>query len=180
MIRAITSIAALILAATLPGCASTGGSFNDAMTPSVRVAYDKFDDSTIIVQPPVSAASSLKDDWHTLGFEWLSRNPTEVFLTAGINGTTAVSELAFNVDGVFITDIRQASLHTEFENGWSSRRFVMSLEDFLKVSRGQVVHMRLGQLNSYTVSSFGSAHPKAIVNAKIKPFTDKILELNKM
>lgn len=57
-------------------------------------------------------------------------------------------------------------------------RFVMPLQDFLIVSRARDVKMRLEQGNNYTVSEFGTDHPKATVNSKFKPFTDKILEIS--
>jgi len=164
----------LWLAALLSGCAS----FNDTLTPSANVIQDKFDGSTIVRQLPVSAAASVADAWHTLGFEWISSAPKDVYVTAGIIGTVRVSTLAFNADGTLITDIRQASEHTAFSDGWSSRRFVMPLADFLVVARASTVHMKISQSNSESVSTFGTSHPLAIVTKKFQPFLDKVLQVN--
>lgn len=172
MLCARTAFAVMILGAA--GCAS----MNDAMTPSATVVQDKFDNSTIVRQDPVSAAAGLSDAWHTLGFEWISKFPKQVFVTAGTNGTTRISGVAFNADGRIFDQIEFASEHTEFPDGWSTRRFVMPLADFLTVARAQSVQMKLSQGNNYTVSSFGPAYPMAAVNKKIPPFLDKVLQLS--
>ena len=87
-------IATMLLAGLLvAGCAS----MNNAMTPSSHVMTDDFDGTAIIRQAPVSSSSSLAEGWHTLGFEWGQKTPDLVFITAGTNGITNVTDVAFNV-----------------------------------------------------------------------------------
>lgn len=165
----------LIVVLAVAGCAS----FNNAMTPGVETLHDKFDDSIIVRQDPVSSSDELTGDWHTLGFEWNSKMPQLVFVTAGTNGGATIDGLAFKADGQTITAIDLASAYPEYENGWTTRRFSMALADFLTVSRARTVQMRLSSLNHYTVSTFGADHPNALVNAKFKPFTEQILHVSK-
>ena len=168
-------VAAAIILCTLAACASV----NDTLTPSAKILHDKFDDATIIRQDPVSAAGTLSDGWHTLGFEWNSKTPNDIYLDAGTNGIVPITSVEFKADGKVLTPPAIASSYSESEHGWSVRRFVMPLQDFLSIARGKDVKMRLGQGNNSTVSEFGSDHPLAIVNKKFKPFTDKVLELSK-
>lgn len=162
------------MSALIAGCAS----FNDAMTPSLHIIEDKFDGATIVRQDPVSASDALVGAWHTLGFEWSSKQPRNVFVTAGTNGVVPVTNLAFNADGDKLPPAALASEYSETDHGWTSRRFVMPLQDFLIVSRARDVKMRLGQGDNYSVSEFGPAHSGAIVNSKFKPFTDRILQIS--
>lgn len=165
-------VAALLLTS---GCAS----FNDAMTPSVQVKKDSFDGSTIVRQPLVNAAGSFTEPRHLLGFDWSSRTPDSVFITAGIVGTRAVSGVQFNVDGTFIKDVKVASATTEFTNIDSSRRFELSFQQFVAIANGKSVKMRLDSINDYTVSSFGpdGDGSMAMVNPKFQPFLAKVKEV---
>ena len=167
----------LLIPFLLAGCAA-GAAINDAFTPSLEILHEEFDNSTIVRQLPVSASKGIGDSWHTLGFEWSTKTPRTVFVTAGTRGITMVNALAFNADGVMVTAIERASYYTETDKGWSESRFAMSIEDFLKIARAQDVKMRLSQGNDYSVSSFGPAHPNASINTKFQPFTMKILELS--
>jgi len=171
MSRKIILIALML--SVIPGCAS----FNDKMTPSVSVHQDQFDGSLIIEQSPVSAASGLSEGWHTLGFQWYQKFPKVVFLEVGVSGTTNVMGVAFNVDGQIIENIKAASVLTKYGD-WSTRRLVMPISDFVKVAQGSNVKMKVMQIDTYSVSSFGSANSDAIVNSKFGPFIQKLKEQN--
>jgi len=166
------NIVLMLVAVLVAGCAS----MNDAMTPSISITKDDFDGSLIVRQPPVSSSSSLSEGWHTLGFEWNQKNPDTIFITAGTNGTVNITDVAFNADGQVISSIKPASTITEYGQ-WSTRRFSMSWEDFLKVASAKSVKMKVVRINDYTVSSFGPEHSGAIVNTKIQPFVEKVVEL---
>lgn len=168
-------IALAVLFCALSACAS----MNDTLTPSVNVIHDKFDDATIIRQEPVSAAASLADGWHTLGFEWNSKTPNDVYVDVGTHGIVPITGVEFKANGKVLAPPAIASAYSEHEYGWTRRRFVMPLQDFLSIARAADVKMRLGQGNNYTVSEFGSDHPLAIVNTKFQPFIDKVLETSK-
>lgn len=158
-------------AALMAGCAAT----NDALTPSLVTIKDEFDGSLIVRQVPVSAASSLGEAWHTLGFEWTQKTPDTVYLTAGARGIVNVEKLAFNADGRILDNIRTASATTEYGQ-WSTRRFAIPWDDFLVVASAKSVKMRVSTINEYTVSSFGPTHP-ATVDSKIAPFVVRVKEL---
>lgn len=165
----------LIIAAAfimLTGCAG----MNDAMTPSMNAQKDPFDGSLIVSQAPVSSSSSLAEGWHTMGFEWNQKFPDVVFLEVGTNGITNVQGVAFNVDGNIIENIKEASSLTKY-GSWSTRRLVMPIADFVKVAQGRDVKMKLIQIDTYSVSSFGKNHPGAVVNSKFPPFLSKLREL---
>lgn len=155
-----------------PGCAS----LNDSLTPSMSVMKDDFDGSIVIRQSPVSAASGMSEGWHTLGFEWNQKSPDIIYITAGVNGTVNITDVEFNADGTLISDIKTASTLTEYGK-WSTRRFAMPWSDFLKITNAKSVKMKVVQINNYTVSSFGSVNPGAVVNSKIPPFVAKVEEL---
>lgn len=141
------------------------------MTPSVRVAADDFDGSKVISQAPVSASASLGEDWHTLGFDWNSKTPDKVFLTAGVQGINNIFGLAFNVGGRTIT-AQTASLTTEYSS-WSTRRFAVSYRDFETIATAPVVKMKVSGANSYGVSSFGTS-TKALVGKKFPEFLQQV------
>jgi hypothetical protein len=153
------------------GCAS----FNESMTPSVKVQKDEFDGSLIVSQSPVSAASSMSEAWHTLGFQWNQKFPNVVFLEVGVSGITNVMGVAFNVDGQLIENIKQASTLTKYGD-WSTRRLIISINDFAKIAQGKDVKMKVMQIDTYSVSSFGSENSGAIVNSKFPPFIEKLKE----
>jgi hypothetical protein len=161
----------IVLMLLLTGCAGV----NDSLTPSMRVTKDNFDGSTIVYQPDVSSASSLSEPFHTLGFEWVSRTPEVVYVTAGVTGVKNIYGLAFNSDGKVIERINTASEHTELGQR-STRRFGMSWGDFVSVANGKDVKMRVSMGNTYSVSSFGSA-TSATINPKFAPFIEKVREL---
>jgi hypothetical protein len=154
------------------GCTS----MNDALTPSLQLMKDDFDGALIVRQAPVSAASGLADAWHTLGFEWTQKTPNAVYVTAGVQGITNIYQLAFNADGHIIENLKTASAHTDYGQ-WSTRRFSMTWDDFLALANAKEVKMRVSRANEYTVSSFGPAHPNALVNAKLVPFVAKVRDL---
>ncbi|OBU28751.1 hypothetical protein C0Z01_06650 [Photobacterium kishitanii] len=160
-----------IVLSVMSGCAN----FNDKMTPSLSVHQDQFDGSLSIEQPPVSASSSLSEGWHTLGFQWNQNFPNEIFLVVGVSGIENVVGVMFNVDGKVMTNIKDASTLTKYGD-WSTRRFVMPISDFVKVAQGSDVKMKVMQIDTYSVSSFGSINSGAIVNAKFAPFIKKLKE----
>jgi len=162
----------LLVALVFSGCAS----MNDSLTPSMSVVKDDFDGSIIVRQAPVSAASSMSEGWHTLGFEWNQKTPDIIYITAGTNGTVNITDVEFNADGNIISNIKTASTLTEYGK-WSTRRFSMSWNDFLKITNAKSVKMKVVQINDYTVSSFGPENSGAIVNTKIPPFLKKVQEL---
>ena len=154
------------------GCAT----MNSALTPSLSVIKDDFDGSTIVRQSPVSSSSGLREGWHVLGFEWSQKTPDTIFITVGTNGIVNITDVAFNADGQVITNIKPASTITEYGQ-WSTRRFSMSWEDFMKLVNAKSVKMKVARINDYTVSSFGPGHSGAIVNTKLPPFVEMVREL---
>jgi len=169
--------AALVIA--LAGCASQ--EFNDALTPSVELIKDDFDGTLILRQKPVGATSSMSEPVHTLGFEWLQKDPDRIYVTAGVFGTHAVIGVAFNADGFVMKDLERASYTTSFKGQdfyrSSSSRFVMTWVDFLRVANARSVKMRVSRINDYATSSFGPDHPGAIVNTKLAPFVAQVQAL---
>jgi len=163
----------IVILFTISGCAS----FNDVMTPSLSVHQDQFDNSLIITQPPVSSASAISEGWHTLGFQWSNKFPDVVFLEVGVSGITNVMGVAFNVDGLIIENINEASNLTKYDD-WSTRRLVMPISDFLKVAHGNDVKMKVMQIDTYSISSFGLNNSGAVVNRKFGPFIQKLKEQN--
>lgn len=162
------------IVALLSGCAG----MNDALTPSARVSKDDFDGTLIVHQPEVSAASSFGEPRHTLGFEWMQRTPGTVYVTVGTLGIRSVRALSFNADGRVIENLAQASRTTEFDKHFSSRRFAMKLDDFVAVAKARSVKMRVGGINDYSVSSFGT-ETEAIVQTKFAPFLAEVERLRK-
>ncbi|MGR5323405.1 hypothetical protein ACP3VW_05890 [Vibrio sp. DNB22_17_1] len=161
----------LIFSLFLTACAS----MNDALTPSVKVETDPFDNSVHVYQSPVSASSSMSEAWHTMGFDWKSSQPNTVYVTAGLNSIVNISNIEFNADGKFFKDVQQASAHTEYGD-WSTRRFKMTLHDFEELSNANDVRFKIETLNTYSVSSFGKSNTNALVNAKFKPFLTAIYD----
>jgi hypothetical protein len=158
---------------TITGCTS----MNDALTPSLNTHKDSFDGALIVSQAPVSSSSSLTEGWHTMGFEWNQKFPDVVFLEVGTNGITNVQGVAFNVDGEIIENITEASVLTKY-GSWSTRRLVMPINEFVKVAKGRDVKMKLIQIDTYSVSSFGVSNSGAVVNSKFPPFLNKLKELD--
>jgi hypothetical protein len=156
-----------ILAVTLNSCQDV----NSALTPATKTSTDDFDGSTVVRQPPVSAASSLAEAWHTLGFDWNSRTPEKVFLTAGVQGTANIFGLDFNVGGHFIT-ASETEIVTDY-GPVSTRRFAVSRADFVKIATAPSVKMKVSGAHGYGVSSFGTA-TNALVNKKFPQFLQKL------
>ncbi|MGI2037060.1 hypothetical protein ACRN9Z_03130 [Shewanella frigidimarina] len=157
----------------ITGCTS----MNDALTPSLNTHKDSFDGAVIVSQAPVSSSSSLTEGWHTMGFEWNQKFPDVVFLEVGTNGITNVQGVAFNVDGEIIENITEASVLTKY-GSWSTRRLVMPINEFVRVAKGRDVKMKLIQIDTYSVSSFGVSNSGAVVNSKFPPFLNKLKELD--
>jgi hypothetical protein len=158
----------------ISGCAT----INSTLTPGVSVEKDAYDDMTIIKQAPVSSASSWNDAWHTLGFSWYQKFPDKIFLDVGVCGTTDIIAVNFKIDDIVIEG-GEASTTTDYGNyrsQWSIRRFSVSLNDFIKIATASDVRMKVYQINTYSVSRFGSAYSDSLVNVKIKPFMEKVRE----
>jgi hypothetical protein len=158
------SLFVIISVFIITSCAS----FNAAMTPSVKVMKDDFDNSTIIYQAPVSSASSMSESFSTLGFEWSSNTPNNVYLIAGVRGIENISGVAFNIDGEVLENIKIASSLTKYDT-WSTRRFVISKANFIRLTKASSVKMKVSQIDTYTVSSFGLGS-LAVVSSKFEPF----------
>lgn len=162
--------ACVLLLLFISSCAS----FNDAMTPSAKLTKDKFDGSILVTQKPVSSSSSISESWHTMGFDWSSTDPNRVYITIGISGIENITGVKFNVDGEIYDNIKAASSTTEYGD-WSTRRFVMGKASFITLTKAKSVKMRVSQINTYSVSSFGTEAP-AIVNSKFEQFITLINE----
>ena len=141
------------------------------MTPASKVSTDDFDGSKIVSQAPVSSSSSLTEDWHTLGFDYTSKTPDKVYVTAGVSGTDNIFGLDFNIGGRII-QAQQASLTTDYDS-WSTRRFCVSYKDFIAIATALSVKMKVSGANKYGVSSFGTS-TNALVNKKFSPFLQKL------
>ncbi len=182
--RGAVVLALVLFELALAGCAPTpvdATLIKDSATPSLSVIKDEFNGSTVVQQEAVRSSSSLSEGWHALGFEWHQKTPEIVFVTAGANWSVTITDLAFNADGEVISGIRPVRASPEYrsrEHGsWSTRRFAMSWQDFLKIANAKSVKMKLVRVDDYTVSSFGPDHPGAVVNARIAPFVAKVREL---
>jgi hypothetical protein len=162
-----TSAMAMLLPILLGSCQD----MNSAMTPASKVTTDDFDGSKIVSQEPVSSSASLTEDWHTLGFDYTSKSPDKVFVTAGVQGINNVFGLDFNVGGKMI-HAQEASLTTEY-SAWSTRRFYVSYKDFISIATAPSVKMKVSGANKYGVSSFGTS-TDALVNKKFPPFLQKL------
>ena len=166
MLKTLLMIATLMLS----GCAS----FNDAMTPGLTIKQDRFNGYTVINQPLVGAASSFSDDFNRLGFTWYEDAPTAVYLTVGVDGIQNIMDVTFNVDGLVIKGNKNSSF-TDYGN-ISTRRFYVSMRDFILLSKGMDVLMKVSSIDYYTVSTFGSLNSIAVINRKFKPFIEQVIK----
>lgn len=161
----------IIAGAALAGCAA----MNDAMTPSVDTVKDDFDGKVIVRQSPVSAASSMSEAFHVLGFEWYEKYPDLIFITVGSAfRNQAIVNVAFNADNSVLERFKTASSFTEFRDSASYRRFEISWTDFVRIAGAAVVKMKVEGINNYTVSSFGVGS-RALVNSKFQPFLQQVI-----
>jgi len=158
----------LLLVCFINGCAS----INQSLTPGTKIVKSDFDNSIDVVQEPVSAASSLSEAWHTLGFRWNSKAPDIVFVTAGAHGVTNITGLSFNIDGK-IVDLEPASTLTNYDK-WSTRQFKMDLPTFRKMAAAKDVKMKVVMIDTYSVSSFGQSEPDAVVSGKFSEFLSEV------
>ncbi len=145
---------------------------NDALTPSVSINKDDFDNSTRILQPPVSA-SGITEDWHTLGFEWNENTPSVVYITVGTQGINNVSGVNFNVNGNIIKSAKNASVNTNYGD-FSTRRFYIPIRDFKLIAQAKLVKMKVIHIDNYTVSSFGESAGMRTINTKFSPFLEAV------
>ena len=161
----------IVLSLFLFSCSS----YNQMATPSAKVITDSFDGSLMVYQDNVSAASSLSEGWHTLGFRWVKKYPDIIYLSVGTNGITNISSVAFNIDGKIIELNDPASNLTDYGD-WSTRPFAISLDDFKLLAEGNTVKMKVVMIDTFTVSTFGKNHPSAIVVGKFDKFLQLISE----
>lgn len=176
MLRLVILLAMGLLVA---GCSD---SVVNAMTPGPTVDRDNYDDTRIVLQPPVGSALFSDDAWSMLGFEWQERNPDVVFVKVGIEGIINITGLEFKADGAEIAGIQRTNTVTDFEtNSYYSRswsRFRMPIGEFVKLANAADVRMRITLLDQYTVSRFGSGYsPSPVVNTKFAPFLEKVAGL---
>ena len=173
----------LLLAAVLAltGCTSV----NDAMTPSLSVTKDRFDDTTIVKQPIVPANSSFSDDMTGLGFEWKSSLPEVIILTVGVSGIENIMGADFKIDGQDIPSPKTAGYLTQYPqesltfgdmtSTYSTRRMTMPIDDFIKLANAKQVKMRVQHIDTYSISIFGRSE-MAVVGSKFEPFVAKLKE----
>lgn len=175
MLKTLFIIAALMLT----GCAS----FNDAMTPSLTIKKGSFDGTLVINQPLVGASSSFSDAFHTMGFTWYEDKPETVYITVGVDGIQNIMGVTFNVDGFIIKSNKNAFITNYGSSGTSrayakqsTRRFYISVNDLIVLSKGRDVRMKVSGISTYTVSTFGSLNSIAVINRKFKPFIDQLIK----
>ena len=146
---------------------------NDALTPSLVIKKDSFDSSLILSQRPVSS-SGPSEDWHTLGFEWNEKTPEVIYLTVGSQGITNVSGVHFNVNSEIIESANDASINTKYGD-FSTRRFYIPIQDFVKIANAKLVKMKVIHIDTYTVSSFGDdAGILRTIDSKFAPFIGEL------
>ncbi len=163
-------ISMLVLSAfIIGGCASV----NQRLTPSAETVVSDSNDTIEVIQAPVSAASSISEDLHALGFRWSNKTQDMVFITVGAAGIVDISAVVFNIDGNIISIDKSENTLTDFEN-WSTRQFSMSLEQFRQIAYAQIVTMKVVMIDKYSVSSFGISKKGAIVNGKFTSFLQQV------
>lgn len=135
---------------------------------------DAFDDSLTLIQPAVPTRSITGS--HILGFVWSIKYPKLIFLDVGTFGIVNVDSLAFNVDGTIIGSAETSSTITDYGETYSTRRFRIGIEDFMKVANGSNIKMKVGHINSYSVSAFGLESDVAHVDNKLAQFIAKLKE----
>jgi hypothetical protein len=108
-----------------------------------------------------------------MGFTWKGKSPEIVYITVGVEGIDNITRLAFNVDGEIIENIRTASNLTKYGK-WSTRQFAVPIQTFIKIAKGNDVKMKISQIDTYTVSSFGSSNSMAVINSKFPPFLSEL------
>jgi len=169
-------IALAIVACT--GCAA----LEEAAQPSrTQTATDAYDGATIVRQPAVIAGTNYTGDWNALGFEWTSKFPNRVLLSAGTRGVIKVTDLVLDIDGEPAA-VQIASELTDYGDSkaaerWSMRRFEISWADFKRMASARTVRMRVVGTNEMFVTSFGSDHVGAPVNATMPAFVAKVRKL---
>jgi hypothetical protein len=154
------------------GCASTT---ETATAPGLQVFKDDFDGSTIVRQVPVGAGSSSLEDWSALGFEWKSKFPDRIVVTAGSKGVIKITEVSFEVDSEAIESLKAVSEFTDHGNATapervSTRRFEMSWTDFVRMATAKSVRMKIVGASEIFVTSFGTKHVGAAVNSAFPAF----------
>jgi hypothetical protein len=162
----------------LAACAAT----DETAPAGMRTFRDEYDGSTIVRQAPVGAGSSSTESWSALGFEWRSKFPDRVVVTAGTKGVVKIDAVAFDVDGEPVTGLKAVSEFTDHGDPGagervSTRRFEMSWTEFVRMASAKSVRMRLVGASEILVTSFGATHYGAPVNAALPPFVASVRKL---
>lgn len=139
--------------------------------------------ATVISQGIVPANSSMGEPSHGLGFKWRSDNPSSVYILVGVTGVENVDGVEFIVDGQRLDTPKRVSALTEYASNsftpndmtssYSYRIFSMSLSDFIKIANAHLVKYRINQINTYSVSTFGTDQP-ALVNQHFSEFMSQL------
>ena len=173
--KTISNIFIITTVFLMIGCAS----LNDAVTPSLEVERDSFDSTLRITQPSVSS-SGISENMHTLGFTWNENTPDVVYVTVGAYGIVNINDVEFNVDGTFIQSAETASSATDYGSSFNStdfstRRFLIPIDDFVQIITGNVVKMKVYHIDTYSLSSFGrGVEGMRTINTKLQPFLDRL------
>lgn len=168
------SLAVLMLTA----CATT----DETALAALQTFKDDYDGATIVRQVPVAAGTSSTESWSALGFEWRSKFSDRVVVTAGTKGVVKIDEVAFDVDGEPVKGLKAVSEFTDHGGAAagervSTRRFEMSWTEFVRMAAARSVRMRLVGASEIFVTSFGSTHFGAPVNAAFPPFVATVRRL---
>ena len=158
------------------GCAST----DNTPVPGVQTRKDDYDGATIVRQAAVSSGTSAAGDWNALGFEWTSKFPNRVVLTAGTRGVIKVTALVLEIDGE-PADVQIASELTDYGDPsaerWSMRRFEISWVSFKRMAVARTVRMKIVGANEIFVTSFGADHAGAPVSQALPDFVARVRKL---
>ena len=150
--------------------------YNDALTPDSKIQTDSFDGSVTVIQKPVDALkfSELATAPHKLGFRWSAKEPNVIYLTAATWNIQNIQGLDFNVGGRFIS-AKTASVLTDMNTSTriSSRQFEVSYNDFKTILSAPVVKMKVSDIDTYTVSTFGTSL-NTQVNRKAVSFIQQV------
>jgi len=93
-----------------------------------------------------------------------------------------IVDVVFEVDGETLERLKAVSELTDYGESsapvrWSTRRFEVPWETFLRIANARSVRMRVTGPNEAAATSFGSAHPGALVNAALPPFLAVVRKL---
>lgn len=126
--------------------------------PSLRIGVDPFTKARTVVQRDASAASSILQPWHRLGFGWNEKAPDYIVLVVGVREIDNIVGADFNADGTIIT-AKPLTASVEYGDPRkgvpSIRQFSVSYDEFVKIAAARNVAYRIDRISSKTVSTFG-------------------------